>query len=110
MALMYAIQEDRPEIVELLLNAGVDPAARGNQDIVMMLIERGAYAKKIVDGKNLLHVAAGSGNTGSARALVAAGVDVVAGDSAGRTPLQLARNDAAIVSLYSGSLDLYASW
>ena len=68
-ALMYALKSGHDDIVEMLLDAGVNVRLKNN------------------DEESALHIAAKHGRTDATRLLLEAGADITTYDATGRTPL-----------------------
>lgn len=113
-ALHRAVENDRREIVELLLGGGADPNLKGvntggyenetpllqaafwgRPEIAALLVKRGADVNAAADGGVVpLHEAARMGNLAVADILLKNGARVNALDSQGRTPLAWTNSEA----------------
>ncbi|HKK92461.1 MAG TPA: ankyrin repeat domain-containing protein [Longimicrobiales bacterium] len=109
-ALHWAAYQGNLEMIEVLIYAGSNleavtrvadytplmvAARTGHGDAAVLLLDAGANPSATTStGVTALHFAAGAGQTQAVRALVAAGVDVDARESAmGQTPLIFAANE-----------------
>jgi uncharacterized RDD family membrane protein YckC len=106
--LVYAVQKGRADSARMLISYSADPdirngsgrsplmvaAAAGNTEIVGLLLARhvDADAKETLFGTTALHAAVDAGQSSTAKALLAAGVNVNAADKDGRTPLWHSKN------------------
>lgn len=94
--LCYAIQENKPALVKLLLDNGAEIRGLlsiaflvGNPDIIDMLIAHGedVNAARNEGGSNLLHAAARQGWADMVKLLLLKGANIDARDNAGLSPL-----------------------
>lgn len=81
---------------------------RGNEELAMLLLEKGADLSVVTDrGESLLHLAAMGGSAPMVRYLIDHGADVMARDAAGDTPLHETtysdRDQAAALLIAAGS-------
>lgn len=119
-ALLASTKSGKTEkAAELLVKAGVDPNARqangmtalmsaafnGQEDVVKMLLEKGADVKADAAGYNALSLAAERGNKAIVKMLLAAGADPKARPNSGLSALEKAqqRGDAEMVELLQNS-------
>ncbi len=99
-------QIEDTEIAKLLIDHGadvnsndastplLDAAEEGQDEIVKLLLARGAKADTRVAGDTPLLTAAGRGHPGCVELLIAAGADVNAADNDGNTGLHYSRSSA----------------
>ncbi len=107
----------KPELVDLFVNAGVDPDMLGSHGkralheqafqervgVIEALLRRGANVNAVDDlGQTPLHVAAAYDRADSVRALLANGADPSLKDTYGDTPLDEARGhgDAGVLAAF----------
>jgi len=101
-ALSAAVQEGRPQCVEMLIQAGCDPrttpalfkaAEHGHEAVIELLLERGCDIDHRYTGSNTaLHVAAAKGYVGCARLLLSRGADPTLINSMQDSALTMALN------------------
>ncbi|HDR8994433.1 TPA: ankyrin repeat domain-containing protein [Burkholderia vietnamiensis] len=111
-AMAYAVDAEQLDIVKSLVNAGAslgtshvtgkfyflhDAATQGMEPMITYLLEQGLNVNE-ADGNGItpLHCAAQYGHATAARALLDAGADRHAQDIFGRTPLDVATDDARV--------------
>ncbi|MCY3839577.1 MAG: ankyrin repeat domain-containing protein [Gammaproteobacteria bacterium] len=125
-ALHWAVNQDHPAMVEVLLDAGADAQVRnrygfpaialaamnGNADVLTLLIHSGADPRATVPGgESAVMTAARTGDPDAIRVLLAAGADPNLPNEAGQTALMwaaAANNPDAVTALVDGGADLAA--